>query len=161
MLPPTLHDRSRSQLAQRAKRPSSRLGICEVGPPPVTHTLPHLFRHVAIWPKSARAAKIQPGRSRSQLARRAKRPSPRLEISRNSKSPHNADPSAGGAARSAAPQAPASEKRAPNFCRLLVAERAGWPVGRAGTATSHGGLGAKYLTSTRGIGDPVGVPTHE
>eukprot|EP00969_Alexandrium_andersonii_P371983 15480709-Alexandrium_andersonii.AAC.1 len=33
--------------------------------------------------------------------------------------------------------------RAPNFCRFRAAETAVWPVGRAGAATSHAGLGGQ------------------
>eukprot|EP00969_Alexandrium_andersonii_P067100 2959825-Alexandrium_andersonii.AAC.1 len=40
------------------------------------------------------------------------------------------------------------------FCRFRAAERVVWPVGRAGTAAAHGGLGAKHLTLIRGFGDP-------
>eukprot|EP00969_Alexandrium_andersonii_P298503 13195269-Alexandrium_andersonii.AAC.1 len=48
--------------------------------------------------------------------------------------PHNADPSAGGAARNATPPTPASGERG------SAAERAVWPVVRAGTATSRVGF---------------------
>eukprot|EP00969_Alexandrium_andersonii_P207908 9183927-Alexandrium_andersonii.AAC.1 len=81
---------------------------------------------------------MQPGRSRSQLARRAKRPSLRLETCRNSE-PHFPE---AGVLRTAPPALAAGrcsllESEAPNLCRFRAAERAVWPVGRAGSATSQ------------------------
>eukprot|EP00969_Alexandrium_andersonii_P129112 5705573-Alexandrium_andersonii.AAC.1 len=56
-------------------------------------------------------------------------------------------------ARSAALAAPAPEESgAPMLFRFRAAGRAVWPVGRAGTATSQGGLGAKHPTLARGSG---------
>eukprot|EP00969_Alexandrium_andersonii_P288158 12739388-Alexandrium_andersonii.AAC.1 len=71
------------------------------------------------------------------------------------RSPRTADPSAGDAAL----RAQICNTQPPMFCRFRDAERAVWPVGRAGTETSHGGLGATSPTSTGGFGGPVGVPS--
>eukprot|EP00969_Alexandrium_andersonii_P167416 7400921-Alexandrium_andersonii.AAC.1 len=72
------------------------------------------------------------------------------------RAPRIADPSAEGAARSAAPQAPASEKRGSEFQQIpsrgegRLDRWASWDKGfpwRAG--------GAKCLTLTRGFADPA------
>eukprot|EP00969_Alexandrium_andersonii_P274944 12151480-Alexandrium_andersonii.AAC.1 len=41
---------------------------------------------------------------------------------------------------------PTLKSGAPIVCRFRAAERVVWPFGRAGTATSQEGLGAKYPT---------------
>eukprot|EP00969_Alexandrium_andersonii_P219242 9682706-Alexandrium_andersonii.AAC.1 len=83
---------------------------------------------------------MHPGRSQSQLAGQAEWPSPRTGICRNSQ-PDFPEAGAEGAALRAAPPALGSAfLGAPSFCRFRAAERAVWPVGRAGTATSWAGL---------------------
>eukprot|EP00969_Alexandrium_andersonii_P132169 5844549-Alexandrium_andersonii.AAC.1 len=76
-------------------------------------------------------------RDRSQLARRAKWPFPRLGSCRNSE-PHSPEEGAASATLHAAhPSLGSASWGAPNFRRFRAAEKAVWPVGRAGTATSR------------------------
>eukprot|EP00969_Alexandrium_andersonii_P193265 8536185-Alexandrium_andersonii.AAC.1 len=44
---------------------------------------------------------------------------------------------------------------APNFCRFRAAEKAVWPVGRAGTASSRAGFLRPGPTFTRGLNDGI------
>eukprot|EP00969_Alexandrium_andersonii_P346038 15296357-Alexandrium_andersonii.AAC.1 len=61
---------------------------------------------------------MQPRRSQSQLARQAVRPSPRLEVCKDSERPNMQIRAHGGVARSAAPPATASGERGSVFLQI-------------------------------------------